>query len=89
MIPLALLNGAGWILAPGVDVREPQSVARAAQLVYALAWSVPFVGTIAAALLAFRMHRSKRESLFIGVAALVLVLTGWAVSLVVPPIIMA
>ncbi len=89
LVPLAGLNAIGWILAPGVDVREPENVARAVQIVFALAWFVPFLGTVAADLIAFALHRRRREPVLVGVAALVLVLAGWAVSLTVPAILMS
>ncbi len=89
LVPLAALNMIGWILAPGVDVREPENIARAAQLVFVLAWFVPFLGAVAADLISFAFYRARRDPTLIGVAALVLVLLGWAVSLIVPAIIMA
>jgi hypothetical protein len=89
LAPLAAMNIIGWVLAPGVDVREPDTVARAVQVVFVLAWFVPFLGTVAADLVSFALYRRRRDPVLLGVGALVLVLAGWAVSLTVPAILMA
>ena len=89
LVPLAAFNIIGWILAPGVDVRDPENVAHAAQIVFVLACFLPFLGTVAADLISFALHRRRRDPVLIGVAALVLVLLGWAVSLIVPGIVTA
>lgn len=89
LVPLAALCIVGWLLAPGVDVREPDSVATGVQLAFALAWFVPFLGTVAADLISFALYRRRRDPVLVGAAALVLVLAGWAVSLTVPAILMA
>lgn len=89
LVPLAALNVVGWMLAPSSPAYRLDGSTDTVRLVYALAFLVPLLGCVIADLVSFAMHRRKRDPLLIGVGALVLVLAGWAVSLIVPGIVLA